>query len=80
MNTIVRPVHCRDALGFDAPECIECEGAGTVTYLRGPHPEQRECDDCLSTGRRLTCPDCTDGTAASGEDSCPTCDGYAALY
>lgn len=80
MNSIASPVHCRDALGFEAPECAECEGAGIVTHLRGPYAEQRECDDCLGVGRRQACPDCTDGTTMSGEETCPTCDGYAALY
>ncbi len=62
MSVTVSPVHCYDALGFDAPECRDCEGTGVATYLRGPYLEQRECEDCLGAGRRLTCPDCTDGT------------------
>ncbi|GHI41091.1 hypothetical protein Sviol_54990 [Streptomyces violascens] len=46
----------------------------------GPYELARECDDCQGTGRRLPCPHCTDGTQPDTDETCPTCEGYAALF
>lgn len=75
----IAPVDAFDALDVLAPECGECEGSGLVTYHHGPYERTRECEHCHGTGRHLPCPHCTDGTHPQSGDTCPTCDGYAAL-
>ncbi|MGW2877033.1 hypothetical protein ACWDBP_12220 [Streptomyces sp. NPDC001233] len=65
--------------GAHAPECDECEGGGAITHLHGPYEHTRECDTCHGTGRHLPCPACSDGTSPGTGDTCPTCEGFAAL-
>ncbi|MFF4605193.1 hypothetical protein ACFY12_20975 [Streptomyces sp. NPDC001339] len=66
-------------LGVNAPECDDCEGSGTVTYLLGPYEHTRECDTCHGAGHCLPCPTCTDGADPITGDTCATCDGFAVL-
>lgn len=78
MFTTPSPVEA-STLGATAPECEDCEGSGTVTYLHGPYAHTRECDTCRGTGRCFPCPACTDGTSPATGEACTTCDGFAAL-
>ncbi|MGF0177293.1 hypothetical protein ACQF36_44650 [Streptomyces sp. Marseille-Q5077] len=80
MPAIPPMIEAFGTLGIAAPECDECEGAGTVTYLHGPYVHTRECDSCHGAGHRLACPSCSDGMDPHNGDTCRTCEGFAVLY
>ncbi|GGX36297.1 hypothetical protein [Streptomyces noursei] len=79
MPSTLTTVEAITTLGTPAPECNECEGTGTTTYLHGPHEHTRECNACHGAGHRLSCPACTDGTNPGTGDTCTLCDGFAIL-
>ncbi|MEV4741633.1 hypothetical protein [Streptomyces sp. NPDC049555] len=77
MSTAPAIVDAYEVLGFEAPECCECED-GTLFYCDGPYERTRECETCRGTGRFLVCPQCIDGLAAGAD--CLTCDGAGTLH
>lgn len=51
--------------------CRHCEGTGEVWTGKAPLESCYVCSNCNGTGRRTTCPDCSDELNGSGEcDAC----------